>query len=97
VQTAFDKHNAFINDKEGFHIRVLRNNSIGKQIIKRLPGIKKIRDEFNELLDEVLKKATVKILPYPTINTGAIFKKYLKAPRHLAMERKRKNSRMLSQ
>lgn len=76
AQIAFDKHNELINDKQDFHIRVLRNNTIGQQIIKRLPGIKKILIEFNEKFDEALRKARVKILSYPIMDIGEVFKKY---------------------
>jgi len=76
AQIAFDKHNELINDKQGFHIRVLRNNAIGQQIIKRLPAIKKIIVEFNEQFDEALRKARVKILSYPTMDIGEVFRKY---------------------
>ncbi|MDB5122816.1 MAG: hypothetical protein JWP94_945 [Mucilaginibacter sp.] len=72
AQVAFDKHNELINDKQDFHIRVLRNNTVGQQIIKRLPAIKKIIIEFDEQFDEVLKKARVKILSYPTMDIGYV-------------------------
>ena len=73
---AFDKHNELMNDKENLGIRVLRNNSEGQQIIKKLPAIKKIGEEFNEKIDEILKKARVTILSYPTMDIGDVFKKY---------------------
>lgn len=76
AQIAFDKHNELINDKQDFHIRVLRNNPVGQQIIKRLPAIKKIIKEFNELFDEALKKSRVTTLPYPTMDIGDVFRKY---------------------
>lgn len=76
AQAAFDKHNELINDKEDLGIRVLRNNSEGQHIIKKLPAIKKIRCEFNEKFDEALKRARVIISPYATMDIGEVFKKY---------------------
>jgi len=76
AQSAFDKHNELINDKQGLDIRVLRNNTEGQHIIKRLPAIKKILKEFNDWFDEVLKKSRVSILPYPVMDISGVFRKY---------------------
>lgn len=57
----------------------MRNISEGQHIIKKLPAIKKIRQEFNDKLDETLKKARITIIPYPTMDIGEVFRKYFKS------------------
>lgn len=49
---------------------------MGNTIIRRLPGIKSICEDFNTLLDERLNSAKALILAYPTLNITEVFDKY---------------------
>ncbi|RYE59622.1 MAG: hypothetical protein EOP48_00295 [Sphingobacteriales bacterium] len=73
---AFEKHNELINDKQKFHIRTLRNNKRGKELIGKLPSLKIISNEFSLELDSRLAASKAIILPYSVIDISGVFGNY---------------------
>jgi len=63
--------------RKPFASRVLRNNSIGKQLYARIDK-KDIVKEFNDDFEAILSKSKVLIIDYSELNIQSVFKKYFK-------------------
>lgn len=75
VRVAYTLHNELVNDKKG-DLKVLRNHSLGKQILARFPSEKDICKEFNDKFDQALVDCNAVILDYPTLSIEAVFSDY---------------------
>ncbi len=73
AKVAIEKHNLLLNDRE---MSVLRNDLKERHRLVKFPKIKIIAATFDTLLDAQLAEARALIIPYPTIDSGLVFKKY---------------------
>lgn len=85
AERAIEKHGQLINnrsiDEHGkrINIDVLKNSEVAGDLIKRMPKLSFLVDEFSKTLDNALTAANVTILDYPTIDTSQIFNDYFNA------------------
>lgn len=63
--------------RKPFESRVLRNNSIGKQLYDQIDK-KMVEQEFNDEFDAILIKSKVLIIEYSEINIKTVFDSYFK-------------------
>ncbi|WP_457270038.1 PIN domain-containing protein [Pedobacter sp. UYEF25] len=82
AERAIEKHGQLINNKsldehgKKINIDILKNSGAARDLIKRMPKLSVLVDEFSKTLDNVLDNADVIILDYPTIDTTQIFDDY---------------------
>jgi len=85
AERAIEKHGQLINNKsldehgKKINIDVLKNSEVARDLIKRMPKLAVLVEEFSENLDKTLANANVTILDYPTIDTSNIFDDYFNA------------------
>lgn len=82
AERAIEKHGQLINNKsldehgKKINIDVLKNSEAAGDLIKRMPKLLFLVEEFSEALDNALTDAKVTILDYPKIDTSQIFDDY---------------------
>src|SRR5690606_2349277 len=72
---ALEHHNNLINDKDNV-LKVLKNNSQSKNILKKFPSYNNMVDEFSKKLDSTFQIYNVNIISYPNLDTSIIFDDY---------------------